>query len=217
MFCVILLSCIIEIPRYWEHHIDTYRHKGHVYYVGVASALWMSYLYQLLYKTLFMVTVGVLASLLVILVLTVKLTVAVRTTRKIRSGLVATGDQNVIKHRKNVKSNETVTLVLIIIAVIFTVCQTPGMIYPIFRLTLKMNSCDDFFYYYVTIADSLSALNSALNFFVYYLLVPAFREHLRKLFHSQRIHRRIQPLRSASYKITVVLHQTVIINDNVME
>ena len=209
ILCVILLSYLIEIPRYWESYIDTYSYDDHLYYVHVASALWMSYLYQLLYKTIFMVTVRILVPLLITLVLTVKLTVTVRRARKIRSGLVAAnngGDQNVIKHYKSVKSNETVTLVLIIIAVMFIVCQTPGMIYPLFRLTLQMNLCHDFFYYYATIADALSALNSALNFFVYYLLVPAFRAHLRKLFHSKRMRRRVQPQRSASYKVTVVSH-----------
>ena len=106
---MVLLSYLVEIPRYWESYIDTYSYDDHLYYVHVASALWMSYLYQLLYKTIFMVTVRIMVPLLITLVLTVKLTVTVRRARKIRSGLVAannSGDQNVIKHYKSVKSNE---------------------------------------------------------------------------------------------------------------
>ena len=202
MFLVVLISHLIEIPRYLESHIETFTYKGHTHIAVIPSDLYMSDLYQLLYKTLFLVILRRFVPMVVIVVLTVKLTSTVRSTRKVRSELIACCKP---KHTKG-QPNETITLVLIIIALIFIVCQAPGMIYPIFRLTLERDTCNDFFYYYASIADLLSVLCSGLNFFVYYLLVPVFRKQLKKLLCGQKRNRRIQPHRFGSYKVNIISH-----------
>ena len=205
LFVVVLISNIIEIPRFLETRIETYTHNGHTYTVEVSTDLYQSDLYQLLYKTLFLVILRRLIPMLIIVTLTVKLTSAIRNTRKIRSELIAFSKT---KHAAKRHADETITSVLIIIALIFIVCQAPGMVYPIFRMTLERDSCCNFFYFYAAIADLLSVLCSGLNFFVYYLLVPAFRNQVKKLVCKWRSKRRIQPQRFASYKVNVITDST---------
>ncbi len=172
----VLVSLLIEIPRYFEYEVQEIELDGRMYYRLTSTELWESDTYQLVYKTIAMVVLRRLLPMSVTLLLTIGLVRFLHKKKALRRNLMSAD------RVKAEKSTSTVTTVLIIIAVAFIVCHTPGTIYPILRITIEIpETCDHFFEYFTRIADLLSLLNSALNFFIYYPNIPSFRRKLRKL------------------------------------
>ncbi len=173
---------LFEISRYFEYSVQTFEHEhsGKVYSLRfpVKSDLWNNDIYQLIYKTLFLSLFRIIIPLTITTILTGKLVMSLIQRRKNRITLVAPRQQT----SKKRDTKETMTFVLIFIAIAFIITQLPGAIYPILRIVLEdPTSCDSFFSYFVYIADTLTILNSALNIFIYYPTIPAFRTGFWKL------------------------------------
>ena len=189
---VIITSLIIELPRYFEYRIEEISINGTTYYFLDSTELWDSFLYQLLYKTIAIVVMRRILPISVTLLLTVLLVRYLYHRIDVRNKMFAS------KKEGHGQSGNTVTYVLIIIATCFIICHTPGTIYPIFRITKEIPTyCDHFYTYFSIIADMLSMLNSALNFFIYYPAIPSFRRRLLKLLRGCIESNKVDPIRSS--------------------
>ena len=191
LIIVVLISLLIELPRYFEYRIQKVTISDATYYFLDSTELWDNFLYQLLYKTIAMVVFRRIVPISVTLLLTILLVRNLYHRRDIRNKMFAS-------QRDHGKSGNTVTTVLIITAICFIICHTPGAIYPIFRITMNIPAyCDHFYTYFSIIADMLSVLNSGLNFFIYYPAIPSFRRRLLALFRSCIESNDVGPLRSS--------------------
>ena len=129
-----------------------------------------------------MVVLRKLVPLVLIVVFTYKLVRALMARTKYRT--------QTLHRRANLHDNhnETVTVVLITIAVVFILCQAPMAVYPILRLAIKppQDSVCNAYIQYATVADTLAVLNSAVNFLVYYPFIPVFRKTLADICKGRR-------------------------------
>ena len=75
---------------------------------------------------------------------------------------------------------QDVTLVLVVVVFVFICCQTPTFVDHILWTVLdeSRRSCGQWHYYYTAIGDMLAILNSSVNFVIYILTSPKFRQNL---------------------------------------
>ena len=188
----VVVSVLIDIPRYFEYRIEEITSNRETYYFLTSTDLWDSFLYQLLYKTVAMVVIRRILPISITLIITILLVRYLYRRKDVRRKLLE------LDSKGSDQSGVSVTTVLIIIAICFIVCHTPGTIYPIFRISMDvLSNCDNFFNYFSTIADMLSVLNSALNFFIYYPAIPSFKKKLQKICRACIDSNEIGPLRSS--------------------
>lgn len=76
--------------------------------------------------------------------------------------------------------DNNVTFVLIIVVIVFSVCQAPALLNQIFWNTLKdpARCCGGFQFYYSRISNLLVIFNSAVNFPIYAVFNTRFRQVL---------------------------------------
>ena len=197
---ILTFSYIIQIPKYFEHNIKEVTCNGHKYVTIVSTDVVTNLLYQILYKNILNSLLITYIPLLMTVILTFRLVKFLPRKEKLRKHLL------VPRERAKLKSDDTITTVLIVIAVIYITCLIPTALYPFLRLVLEINSCDSLFYFFAAFAETVAILNCALNFFVYYLNIPRFRRCLKGIFQNfccslQRT--KINPLKS-SVKVVVV-------------
>lgn len=75
---------------------------------------------------------------------------------------------------------QDITLVLVVVVCVFICCQTPTFVDHILWTVLNNNtpSCGQWHYYYTAIGDLMAILNSSVNFVIYVLTSPKFRQNL---------------------------------------
>ena len=176
---VIFCAVLMDIPKYFELTVVTLDSNGTSVKTMEPTELWHDRLYQLLYKNIAMVGLRKILPIIITFVLTILLVRAMIERKKRHDKLKKNDCGDKPPDRK-----ERVSIVLITVASVFVLCQTPMAIYPLFRLIFDIdnNGCEHFYYYFSNVADWLAVVNSAANFFIYYPVVPTFREKLKDLF-----------------------------------
>jgi len=69
---------------------------------------------------------------------------------------------------------------MIVIVVIFLVCQTPAFVNQLVYVIGVADSCGQPYYYYYHLSNIIVSANSAVNFVVYCVLRRGFRRRLRE-------------------------------------
>ena len=172
---MVISSIFLEIPRYFEKEVVEHTCINHTFYLLQERGFVDHDLYNILYRNIIYPMFKRYLPLVITGILTFFLIKFLILRRKTRNGIFVTGG----KH-SNVPIDH-ITKVLTIIAIMYVLCLTPGAVYPIVRLFVDTGSCDSVYNYFAMIADLLSIVNSSLNFFVYYLNIPAFRESLMNM------------------------------------
>ncbi len=177
---ILATSYCIEIPRYFESDIVQVFCNDHWYTVRVDTDLVENELYQLIYRTIVVSLVKRYVPLTLTAAMTGSLLSFIRRKRKVRRSLVETDARRLrgAVARGAVTTDDVSTKVLAMVAVAYILCLLPGAVYPILRVTMGYTS---FFYHFTAIADTIAAVNSSLNFFIYYLHIMKFRNILKKL------------------------------------
>ena len=172
---MVISSALLEIPRYFEDEVVEHTCNNHTFYLQRDRDFVDHDLYDTIYRDIIYPIFKRYLPLVITSVLTFFLIKFLILRRNIRNDIFVTGGEH-----PNVPIDH-ITMVLTIIAIMYILCLIPGAIYPIMRLFMDTGSCDSVYYYFVMIADLLAIVNSSLNFFVYYLNIPAFRESFRSL------------------------------------
>lgn len=75
---------------------------------------------------------------------------------------------------------QDITLVLVVVVCVFICCQTPTFVDHVLWTVVDTSttSCGHWHYYYTAIGDMMAVLNSAVNFVIYVLTSPKFRQNL---------------------------------------
>ena len=187
MAAVIAISLVLEIPRYLEYQIMELPYDGESFLFAARTPLTYDNFYQIIFRS----TVSPVIRRIVPLVLTSGLTICMirhlRKQNEIRKLLLL--DNACVARELKPLPNGRIMKVLGKIAVVYIVCLLPAAVYPILRHLVITGICTGFFNIFVMTADTLSILNSALNFFIYYPNIPLFRECLKEMFSKYKCRR----------------------------
>ena len=81
---------------------------------------------------------------------------------------------------------DELTLTLTILVIVFLLTQLPMTVYAIYRLYLTAEQQRDCqrsaFHYLTSIADTLTVVNSSVNFLIYYPSAVTFRRTMQQMF-----------------------------------
>ena len=81
---------------------------------------------------------------------------------------------------------DELTLTLTILVIVFLLTQLPMTVYAIYRLYLtpeQQKNCEKSAFRYLTsIADTLTVVNSSVNFLIYYPSAVTFRRTMQQMF-----------------------------------
>ena len=206
MGVIVIISILLEIPRYFEYEIRQFSCNGQRYYLAVKTDLWQNDVYFILYRSTFTLIVRRICPLVIISTLTFLMIKHLQKQNHIRKGLLA---DPTFTNRKRLRPlpSELLTKVLAMIAFVYVLCLFPAAIYPILRHFIESNSCTSFFNVFAVSMETLGILNSALNFFIYYPNIPLFRECLKEMFSNckcKRNRNKVYPSRN-SVKVVVTV------------
>ena len=180
ILAVISLSCVFNIPRFFEHYpFETYEMNiNETNGMNNASAngtrnnittrnLGENFFYQLIYSNIIYFPVMYIVPLITLIFLSYRLTRAVRGLEQRRTEIVA-----------RQAPTDHITLCIIVIVIVFVLCQTPALINQIFWTVLAQTErdCGKFHFYYTKVCDLLVIINSSVNFIIFCLFGNSFRK-----------------------------------------
>lgn len=191
---VIAFAFVYNLPRIFEYRLlpvsresegkeNLTQNIGHVWkvpgengtscwkrmvFTEVGGSIW----FQIVYKNVCFYLFMYLIPLALLVMVSIRLLQALRRRKHVsaRSPL----------NCKQQKRDDNVTFVLVIVIVLFIVCQTPTVVQ---RLALALSgseglACGHPYYYIERSADYLAVLNTSLNFVVYVMFARSFRHIL---------------------------------------
>ena len=183
VFAVVALSVLYNTPRFFEHHRIS---DGQTILTGnmsnvtcqVPVNLGDSRIYQIIYSNVLYFPVMYILPLIILTYLNVRLIKAMNGLRKRKQTLTG--------HRAK---DDHITLIVIVIVIIFIICQTPALVNQIFWAILNQTErrCGQFHFYYTKVSDLLIILNSSVNFMIYCLFGKTFRRTFIDTFCRRKI------------------------------
>ena len=208
MGVMVVVSFLLEIPRYFEYEIREFSCDEQRLFVPVKTDLWQNDVYFILYRSTFTLIVRKICPLVITSTLTFLMIKHLQKQNHIRKGLLA--DPTLTsRNTPRPLPSEQLTKVLAMITIAYVLCLFPWAIYPILRHYIEMESCTSFFNVFAVSTETLAILNSALNFFIYYPNIPLFRECLKEMFskckfRSRRNQTKVYPSKT-SVKVVVTV------------
>jgi len=177
---VALFSVLYNIPRFFEYEqvefCVGYNASQEVF--GL-SAFGGNTIYRVVYANVLYFVVMLGGPLLSLAVLNANLIRALKRQARRRTEMgVTSGSGN----------QSDVTLVLVVVVFAFIVCQTPTFVDHICWTVLDESlraACGEWHYYYTAIGDMMAIFNSAVNFVIYVLTSPKFRQQLTGICRSR--------------------------------
>ena len=203
MAAVIAISLVQEIPRYLEFQIMELPCEGESFLFAVRTPLTHNHLYYSMYRSTLVPLIRKIVPLTVTSGLTICMIRHLRKQNVIRK-LLLLDNASVVREFQPL-TNGGLMRVLGMIAIVYMVCILPGAMYPVFRHLVPTGSCTGFFNIFVMSANTLSILNSALNFFIYYPNIPVFRECLKEMFSKCKCRRNRNKVYSSKTSVNVVV------------
>ncbi len=170
MGIVILFTILYNIPRFAEARLvtDIVNNQTTVRpeYTALGDAKW----YWIIYGNIFYLVFLLILPLLILTILNVRLINALNELKRKRKEMQTARQQQ----------DNNVTFVLIIVVLVFTVCQAPALVNQILwnALTDEARACKGFQFYFQRISNLLVTVNSAANFLIYFLFNTRFRQVL---------------------------------------
>ena len=179
VFLTVVFSYLLEIPRYFETKMEEVTCNGYTYVIWSSTQLTENHVFEILYRSIFTSLLINYSPLFLTTLMSYFLIKFLTQKRKIRNKfLVKTAfESKMVKH----DPDENIATVLVVIALTYIICMVPVALYPIFRLFLGASYCGSFLFYFSTAADFVHIVNSAFNFFIYYLNISMFRTCLKKM------------------------------------
>ena len=179
---LVIVSGLLEIVRYFDFEIRDYHFRGKTYTFLFPTELYEDDLYQLLYRNILMTGLRSILPIVLTIILTSCLVRAVVRLSRQKVQFLPSSQINVHHGSSEASEESRVTRTLILLAVLMIVLNTPTAIYPILYLILEVDAdpCSHFYHYFATIAEAMAAMNSAVNFYIYYPTMPTLRAELAR-------------------------------------
>ena len=172
---VTAVAFVMEFPRFFEYEIydelvegTNETRKNYQY-----SDMHENYYYQLIYKSIIMLSYKKYVPMVVITFAAVQI---IRTIRKMQNSSLRTS----ITSSEKTNTGKKVTRTMLTVMIVFIVTQLSNCVYPFARTFLDVDQkhrCNTF-NYYVTVSDTLALINPCANFFIYLIMWKSFRTTL---------------------------------------
>jgi len=181
---VILFSAAYNLPRFAEGRLE-YEHsppgdgrdeEGEEWVAcAVHTDLAENAYYRIVYSNVMYTVFVCVLPLLILTALNVRLITALNVRNRKRNEMSQSVRQ---------KQDNNVTFVLIVVVIVFSVCQFPALLTQIFWTVLSdaARSCGGFQFYFSRISNLLVTANSALNFIIHFSFNQRFRAVLGDMF-----------------------------------
>ncbi len=166
---VVIFSIAYNIPRYFELYIIPVKIGNETAHPVVPTWLRSSELYNIIYFDILYYIFSFVLPLLILSVLNTRLTLAYRKIQARRARMNLRTDQD-----------NNITLVMIIVVLVFMLCQAPARIV---QIAWKYNYGNCNWKFLLTeLSNFLEVFNSSSNFFIYSACRKQFRISLRETF-----------------------------------
>lgn len=180
-----IFSILYNLPRFFEYKVATIvnPHTNSTHLRPVLTEMGRNKVYQIVYSNAFYFVVMFLIPLVLLVLLNYKLILALRRTKKKRAQLISSVDANS-------RSEDDITLVLIVVVLVFVVCQTPALVTQglVSFVDIQERICPKIVFYYERLSDLMVVANSSMNFIIYFLCSKKFRQILIMLVCKKKIH-----------------------------
>lgn len=165
---VLLFSAVYNAPRFFETELGTVTRRNVTDYQLFRSAMGENAIYVLVYFDILYYIFSFVLPLLLLLGLNTRLTVAYRAIRKKRTAMR-------LNHRKDGGHEQSITLVMIVVIVVFMVCNAPArLVQMVFQYSAQR--CPTLPFFLTRLSTLLEVISSSANFLVY----VAFRKQFRQ-------------------------------------
>lgn len=185
---VVILGTLYSIPRFFEYEIHDMIHPSEnvTIYITSTSDFFKDKTYQILYRNVSFFLVMNIVPLIVITVFTIFLVREVWRARKLRQVLTKSKIMRSSPSPKRGSQSEdsSLTFTLIMVVVVFFVCQVPAAVTRVFVMISPDtgSNCGEFDAFFSHLSDFLVFLNSSVNFIIYCVCSSTFRRDLRTVF-----------------------------------
>ena len=172
---IVVLFCV---PRFFE--IRTKIKANTTREIAEYTAFYRNKDYQIWYKNVAINIAVNVGPLIILCILTYILVTELHKALKDRQALstYSPGD------RGQGHGGVQLSILLILVVVVFLLCQTPHAVYAVMRAVIDTNTSCGHFIYFMNISDSLVVFNSGINFVLFCLAGKRFRSQLASLFKS---------------------------------
>ncbi|CAH1799914.1 unnamed protein product [Owenia fusiformis] len=183
---VVLFSILYNVPRFFDFYVIGYESNNKT----MPLILGYDKTYNIAYRTISYILVMYTVPLLTLAILNTKLIIELKKAAKERVR-ISTCSRSMRRNEQVAGHQHDVTLILIVVVIVFIVCQTPCFVNQFLWLFRDPPRCGEVHYYYTRTSDMLAILNSSVNFFVYCLFGKKFRQTLANTFECRRKSRRL--------------------------
>ena len=196
---IVTTFCVFyNLPRFFETDLITSRDPvtNATYTEAIISNLAKNKIYQILYGNVLYFLVMFLIPLTTLIILNYKLINVLRETKQKRAAMQS------VDHGS--RSEEDITLTLIVVVLVFIITQTPALITQLLQnfLPRSLRLCPSIFFYYERISDLFVVFNSSINFLIYCFCSRRFRQILVVfLCKSSRLAREASFMNRNSYRV----------------
>ena len=169
---VVVMIVAFNSPRFFEYQV-CYEHRDNATTVlrEMRTAFGLTTPYKVVYKVMLVNICLVLVPIVLLIVLTTKILVTLRTSRAKRQ----LSDNN--RSSSSSRGSSEITFVLTLVVVVAIICQTPLAVFHFVRYWQRYY-CGHFVYYLENISKLLVNVNSSINFVIYCLFSKKFRKLL---------------------------------------
>ncbi|ELU11482.1 hypothetical protein CAPTEDRAFT_193888 [Capitella teleta] len=168
---VLFMSLLYNIPRYFENTVMRRERNGSVSYIFRQTDLPNDPLYRRVYFDFMYYIFSFVLPLIILAVLNTRLVLAYRLIQKRRQALRGRSTSE--------GQDNNITLIMIIVIVVFMVCNAPARIFQIVQKYEGNTMCWSAAFVIGEITNILEVLNSSANFIVYCAFRKKFRHILR--------------------------------------
>ena len=187
----ILISFLVEIPTYFEFEVKELNCKNETVLSRWPDDWTENEVYQHLYKSALYPLFRRSLPLMLTSILAYKLVRFLIERGRVRKNLLSTGLN--VENQHNVADIDHLTKVLTMVALVYVICLTPSAVYPVIGQFTDVTGadCDSVIRYLAAIADLLALVNASVNFFIYYLNIPAFKKCITEIIPSCRTRKNV--------------------------
>ena len=170
VLAVVIFSFLYNLPRFYEYQTeyvcDGPNNPRQVY---GHSAIGASVVYRVVYLHVLHLIVLLGGPIVILVYLNTQLIRALRQRRQRRTQLLSKSDRD---------DESDVTRILIVVVFVFIACNTPTFVDHLFWTIVGEDNvvCGHWLYFYTAAADMCVMLNSSVNFLIYAMTSPRFRQ-----------------------------------------
>ena len=185
---VFLFGTLYSVPRFLDRCLITYEVCGNETVTGVIyKPMFNNAYYYNIYRYAMHLVFLYLGPLVTLCVMNTRLIVTIRKSRQLHREMRVKGHYvSSANSRFTSQTENNATLVLIIIILVFIVCETPELILRILIVLDQhvdsISAISPAFYRFNTMSALFMVINCSINFFIYFLFGKRFRYIMKETF-----------------------------------